>query len=404
MQDYTVRKTCRLCDGELELLLLLPATPLANEYPRRRGEQQDMFPLGISQCKVCHHVQLPVQVAPERLFSDYQYQSGTSPVFRAHLEELAARVTELLGGDGKRITEIGSNDGTLLRALLDCGQLPIGIEPAKNLAEAASRAGFPTLCRFWPDFTGSEPPGEQDAVIALNVYAHVADMDGFTAAVTRVLKRGGWFIFEVGYLRDVVERGHFDVIYHEHLDYHQLRSLEPFLRRHGLYLRDVERNESQGGTIRCFASTEDGEQSETLKRLMTEEETALGYKALADFVVDTRARRDAIALAVAAAPSPVDGYGCPAKLTTLAYAAGIRPHWLRRIYEDNSLKVGRYTPGLHIPIVGSEKLYRDPPETLVVFAWNFADDIMRRCREQGYRGAFIVPMPEVRRIPPCESS
>jgi SAM-dependent methyltransferase len=398
--DYTVRRTCRLCGGELELLLLLPDTPLANEYPRRRGDWQEKFPLYLSQCCDCRHVQMPVQVSPERLFSDYQYQSGTSPVFRAHLEELAVRVTRLLGGTDKRILEIGSNDGTLLRALADCGHYPLGIEPARNLANAASRAGLPTLCRFWPDFTGEKPPGEQDAVIALNVYAHVADMDGFTAAVKRVLKRGGWFIFEVGYLRDVVERGHFDVIYHEHLDYHQLRSLDPFLRRHGLYLRDVERNESQGGTIRCFASTEDGEQSESLKRLLAEEKVALNQEALFNFWVDTRTARDEIAQAIytASQRGPVDGYGCPAKLTTLAYACGLGQHRIRRIYEDNSLKVGRYTPGTHIPIVGTEKLYRAPPETLVIFAWNFAEDIMRRCRENGFDGTFIVPMPKVQVI------
>lgn len=384
---------------------MLPATPLANELLPTPAPQE-RFPLYLCQCNKCGHVQLPVQVDPKRLFSDYQYQAGTSPVFRQHLHDLAQDTLKLLpeSNFSDLVVDIGSNDGTLLSFIGDGRIRRLGIEPAVNLA---AKAQVPTWNAFWTKALAEQmvaTEGEASLIFATNVFAHVKDIEDFTAGVALALRHGGLFVFEVGWLVDIVEQGHFDVVYHEHLDYHQVRCLVPFLARHGLHVTDAEHVDSQGGSLRVFAKKAGfgPNESECWKvppvQQAIEFEEHINVRSLPQTMMKTCGE---LRRALDEAPRPVVGYGCPAKFTTLAYAAGVTKKDCPVIYEDNPLKVGRYTPGLGIPIRPTAELFQgDPPATIVIWAWNFADDIMRRCRKHGFKGRFIVPMPRVRI---CES-
>ena len=240
----TIRTTCRLCDsGRLTEALNLGETPLANEL-----DGTELFPLVVMRCDDCEHHQLSIAVHPERLWGPgYPYQSATSPVFRAHLERLADEVSALKPGG--RVLEIASNDGTLVdmlteRELSACGMDPSG--PRDHL-----RSLWPVS---WPPREGHpwKLYGSQDVIIALNVFAHVDDLHGFTAAVKDAIAPGGVFIIEVGDLEQVIANGHFDVIYLEHLSMHHEAPLHPFFARHGLKIAKTQRNKSQGGSLRLY--------------------------------------------------------------------------------------------------------------------------------------------------------
>lgn len=384
---YRVVIACRLCDSEqLTEALNLGETPLANELGGT-----ELFPLVVMRCDDCEHHQLSIAVNPERLWGpNYPYQSGTSPVFRKHLEALADEVAALKP-EGL-VLEIAANDGTLVRELRARKLEAIGIDPSSTSPDV--------LCASWPyqqmAYKWPEQPfmsgRRADCILALNVFAHVDDLHSFTAAVKEALAPDGVFIVEVGCLPLMCQRGVFDTIYHEHFSYHTVNALVRFFGRHDLHIVKLGMNESQGGSLRCYVT----HHPTPFVRTWVEDERADMAK-LRERIKLTKVGL-AMALGGTAGLDKIAGYGCPAKLTTLMYATGLADtptYKLTCIYDDNPLKVGKFTPGTLIPIVPSANLVADAPDTLILFAWNFASEIIPRLRAQGYKGRIITPLPEV---------
>lgn len=376
MSDYTVRSTCRLCGStNLTEVLNLGETPLANEL-----DGTELFPLVMNRCEACEHHQLSIAVAESRLWGpSYPYQSGTSPVFKAHLEKLADEVAQL--APGGRVLEIASNDGTLCYMLAKRELRAVGVDPSGPRTEAH---GSPCLLRgSWPM---QIMVGSANVILALNVFAHVDDLSAFTSAVKSALAPGGTFIVEVGYLPDVIERGHFDTVYHEHLSYHHVRPLAPFFERHGLRIEKVQHIDSQGGSIRVYVRHADevpwydakGEDVADVRILRAMIDTRA--PAMAEAFAKLRKRDERVAI-----------FGAPAKLVTLLHAMGLQDYPFDCVAEDNPLKVGRTTPGSHLPIVSMTEMLERKPDSVFIAAWNFAPDICKRLREAGFKGGIINP-------------
>lgn len=385
MADYRTVTACRLCDStQLVQALDLGETPLANEL-----DGTELFPLVVNRCADCGHHQLSIAVNAERLWGpSYPYQSGTSPVFRAHLERLADEVAALKPGG--RVLEIGSNDGTLLDMMLARKLSILGVDPSCQSGWTAT--GSPQFEGPWPLGKNAKSLLEAlmgaptfDVILALNVFAHVDDLHGFTAAVKEALAPDGVFIVEVGDQQAVTRRGHFDTVYHEHMSYHDAWSLEPFFRRHGLRIVETHRNSSQGGTLRLFLGHADASSE-------TGPNHAASMASLRP-VIDSRAAALRKALnKLFQRDEMVCIYGAPAKLTTLLYATGLQSMPFNCVGEDNPRKVGRTTPGNHIPIVSVEDMLAREPDAILVAAWNFFDDIRDKLRRLGFAGDIINPM------------
>lgn len=395
MTDYHIRNDCRLCSGPLTCVLELPDSPLANEYIKEPGPQES-FPLFLSRCDHCGHVQLPVVVNPERLFREYAYQSGTSPVFRKHLREFAAATAPDHSdmpplSKRKLIVDIASNDGTLLDCYSPTFYRRLGVDPARNLAELASAKGVDTLREFFTPTLAREivaTHSKAHLVTALNVFAHVDDLNSFAAGVAELLHEDGVFVFEVGYLPDVIERGLYRVIYAEHLSYHNLAPLVPFFARHGMWISRAERVNMQGGSIRVHVEKGQpkGPGPDMLIALETPE--ALDVSRLASRIEQDRKLIRAQLALIKAQGATICGYGAPAQLTTTCYTLGLTADDIAFIVDDNPLKVGRFTPGLNIPIVPTSELYERKPDACVVFSANFASDIM--ARHSKFEGEWVL--------------
>lgn len=382
MKDYTIRDTCRLCGGAIEKVLDLGETCLANEYVIRQDEPQDKFPLFLSRCRDCDHVQLPVVVNPERLFREYAYQSSTAPSFVKHLHDFARDVQPRAGGF---VVEIGSNDGTLLAEYKRLGFSVLGVDPAHNMAHVAeTKNKVPTLREFFNKRTLENwylKGRKADLIVALNVFAHADDLAGITEAVAELLADDGQFVFEVGYLPDVIEKALVGVIYHEHLSYHHLSPLYEFLKKHGLMLTDAQHVSTQGGSIRCFVRRPRPLTVPSNSLLaMIQEETpgALDLPALEEYAADSRRALHCTLAEAKLGNAIVCGYGAPAQLTTTCAALGITRQDIKYIVDDNPLKQGKYTPGTHIPIMPPSALYDGGADVCVIFSDNFADEIMER--------------------------
>ena len=425
---YRTRTTCRLCWGtELRRVLDLPATPLANEFPRERRTAdirsvQEEFPLYLVSCAKCGHVQLPVVVDPERLFREYVYVSGTSPVFVDHFARYADEVIAKRGlQPGDLVVDIGSNDGTLLRFFQKRGMQVLGIDPAVEIARKVTESGIETWPKFFDGSVIERILGERGAaklVVANNVFAHADDLEGFALGVKELLAPGGAFVFEVSYLVDVLRHTLFDTIYHEHLSYHSLSPLFHFFDRLGMSVVDAKRVDTHGGSIRV--TVEYGSRlpfSDDAKALLDEEALLFldtNPKPIFHSFSGTIAtrlielRREIGRFKDSLGGSHVAGYGAPAKATTLIRTFGIE-ELLDFVVDDSPWKQGRYLPGGKLRVVPIGALDRGAspgwlrgewPSAVVILAWNFAESIAN-VRLASYRatgGACIVPLPTVRTI------
>ncbi len=389
----------------------LGETPLANAFvrPEHEGRPQDRFPLDVHICNRCAHVQLLDIVDPELLFRDYVYVSSTSRVFVEHFRAYAkAMIRRVKASPGDRVIEIGSNDGVLLRCFQEAGLRTLGIDPARRIAEEATRSGIPTIPEFFsPELARRlRSEGWSARIIAANnVFAHADDLHAIVEGVAHLLEPDGLFVFEVSYLLDVVEKTLFDTIYHEHLSYHTLGPLVGLFARHGMAVVDALRVDTHGGSIRVMAGFEKAshEPGATMAALLAEEarrglHAADAYHRFFQDIQQRRAELTGLLRSLRAEGRRIAGFGAPAKATTLMFHFGIGPDTIEYIVDDSPLKQGLRSPGHHIPVVPSSYLYaeRTRPDAVVVLAWNFADSILRA--HQAFRdsgGRFVVPLPRV---------
>lgn len=414
--DCFVRKDCRLClSPNLVEVLRLTDTPLANEFVHAcdgdLDKKQDVFPLYLCMCAACGHVQLPVVVSPERLFRNYVYVSGTSPVFCDHFQRYAESMIKRHGlVPGDLVVEIGSNDGTLLEFFQISGMKVIGVDPAISIAREATEHGIETWPEFFTYTTVKKIHIENqnlgaNLVIANNVFAHVDDVRGMTRNIRDLLAPDGHFVFEVSYFRDVVEKNLYDTLYHEHLGYNTVCTLTGFFHEMGMCLVDVERIDTHGGSIRCTVAREKFQPTSFAVTKFVLDEVEFGLSNTEKNVFPEFQRKiDNLKTEFEkfSAENPdarIAGFGAPAKLTTLLYQLGSFADRIDYVIDDNPLKQGLNTPGHHIPVKSSSILKELPVDYLVIFAWNFADSIIAKNQDfLGKGGKFIIPLPEFKII------
>ena len=363
-------------------------------------------PLSVLYCSRCSLSQLSVSVSPELLFdSSYPYYSSVSPALQRHFAESAQSIISKFGiGYGNLVVEAASNDGYMLRHFQAAGARVIGFDPASGPASVARNAGIDTRIRFFGPEVARElaSSGERaDVFLANNVLAHVPDLTGFVAAIAEVLKSDGVAIIEVPYLADMVEGGEFDTIYHQHLCYFTLTSLEKLFATAGMRLESVERTGVHGGSLRLFAVHGSGSGDSTRRLVAVEQQNGWHELAFADRIGDAAntVRHGLVTLTgeLKATGHTICGYGAAAKAATLLAWCGLDNDSISFVSDLNSRKHGKFMPGTDLEICAPERILEQQPDHVLILAWNFADEIMQQLaayRQLG--GQFIVPIPNLR--------
>lgn len=405
------RTTCRLCDSSrLELVLPIRPSAIGDAFvPKERlSEPQRTYPLDTYLCIDCGHLQNIDIVNPEILFREYTYRSSASMGLVEHFKGYAKAVVDNQGiPRGALVVELGSNDGSLLKAFKALGMRVVGVDPARNIANAATAEGIPTLPEFFSaDIAENirKEHGPASVVCANNVFAHIDDMADIVKGIRAVLADEGIFVFEVSYVPSMIDGMVFDTIYHEHVSHHTLRPLERFFGRFDMTLFDVTRIPTKGGSIRGFAqvkSTGRRPRSAELVRLMAEEEERgldkpQIYRAFYERIEERRKENLAYVDRCVASGEQIAAYGAATTATTLLFhfELGSRVSF---IVDDNPIKHGLYSPVLHLPVFPSSELVARKPGLVVILAWTYAAPIIARHRayvEAG--GKFLVPLPEMR--------
>jgi SAM-dependent methyltransferase len=392
------------------MVLSLGKMPLANALltAEQLNEPEALHPLDLVFCTTCALAQITEVVPPEQLFGEYPYFSSYSTTLVAHAQALVLRlVAERALGPHSLALEIASNDGYLLQHYLAAGVPVLGIEPARNVVPAAEARGVRTLCQFFgPQVAAHLVAGGEraDVIHAHNVLAHVPDLNGVIAAMAMVLKPDGMVVIETPYVRDLVEALEFDTIYHEHLYYYSLTSLQRILQRNGLGVIGVERISIHGGSLRVFASpgNSHGAGGDAVTTLLAEEEhLGLGrlsyFQGFAERAAESRSALTKLLRDLKHQGRRIAAYGAAAKGAVLLNACSIGAETIDFVADRSRYKQGRFMPGVHLPIVPPERLIEEMPDDVLLLTWNLADEIL--AEQVAYRargGRFIIPVPAPR--------
>lgn len=398
---------CRSCGNpDLHEFLDLGVTPLADALvrPADLDKPERRYPLRLAFCPESALVQITEDVPAAEMFVDnYLYFSSFSEHLLRHSREHSLRLIAERGLDESSfVMEIGSNDGYLLRNFIDAGIPVLGIDPAPDQAAAATAAGVPNMAEFFGEDLATRLIAggpKADVIIANNVFAHIPDINDFTAGLKTLLADDGVVHIENPNVKDLIERGAFDTVYHEHFYYHSCLSIDRQMRRHDLHLNDVEYfPDLHGGTLRWHVAHHAAPTERLLDRMADEEASGLGsieyYRAFGERVdtllrdlrsLLTDLRRDGARIAA---------YGAAAKGATLLNTGGIGTDLVEYVVDRNPHKQGLHMPGTHQPIRDVGELVRDAPDYVLLLAWNFAGEIV--AQQSAYLdtgGRFIVPIP-----------
>ena len=394
---------CRLCGSrQLEDVLDLGIQPPANSLRRSREEPITSAPLKLVYCMHCSAVQLTATVDPAYLFSKYVWVTATSATARTYSEVFCNEVLRRLSSSSPFVVEIASNDGTFLSRFKDKGCNVLGVDPAANIASAATAAGIPTLAEFFDERVAASiltNSGRPQVIIARNVLPHVKEIHSIIKGLVELAGSDGTVVIEFHYAKAIVDELHYDSIYHEHLFYFSLKSLFALFEQYGLLPVDAFASPISGGSLVVFFTASriptvsgalqkliDAENEVGLNELSTwlkfgraSEEHAQGLKKLVDGY---------------AVKEPIIAYGASARSSTLMNFAGISSKEIEFVIDRNHLKHGLFTPGTDIPIASYESAQgKLKGRDLLLLAWNFEEEVVGDLRAMDFKGDIIVPLP-----------
>jgi SAM-dependent methyltransferase len=401
---------CRFCGTMLENRVVdLGMHPLCESFlPEDRIDTMEPFyPLHAWVCHRCYLVQINDYVTADHIFDEYAYFSSFSATWLQHASDYVQLMTERLDLDEDSfVVELASNDGYLLQYFMERKIPCLGIEPAKNVAQAAMDRGVPTDVSYFGLRKAKEMVAAHqmaDLVCGANVLAQVPNLNDFVAGIPMILKPGGTVTIEFPHVMKTIEENQFDQIYHEHFCYFGLISAEKIFAEHGLTVFDVEELWTHGGSLRIYArhAADDSRPvSDRVHALRAREEDA-GYRDMATYarfgerVRETKRKLLELLIEAKRDGKTIVGYGAPGKGNTLLNYCGIRQDFIDFTVDRNPYKQGRYLPGTHIPIFPPEKIDEVRPDYILILPWNVKDEIMNQMDHVRDWGAkFIVPIPE----------
>lgn len=345
------RHHCRLCGWSVRTILQLTPTPLANSYTIEPSTGLQTYPLDLKRCDDCGHVQLGYVVDGETLYTEYKY--STPRALLPHLLKCAADL-KVRFPKTQTVLEIGSNNGLNAQCLREQFPIVLEVDPGGSTEQCQKTP-------FTHKFSKTLP--KVDLIVANHVFAHIDNLDDVLEGVKECLTEEGALVFEVQYLPDLMKRGAFEMIYHEHRDYHRMGPLARFAKKHGFVLTAWEHNEIQGGSIRVTFQRK-GEQAP-----LPVEFVGLDWGEFLERIEVVRA------VARTIIPEGAILFGAPAKACTFLHHCEITERF-RYAVDDTKEKQGRYIPGTGILIKDPSSLgYSKSRDRVFLMAWNYEKEI-----------------------------
>jgi SAM-dependent methyltransferase len=403
------RSDCRLCGSKnIDMVLHMSPTPLGDHYisADELSMMEKTHPVDLYLCGDCGLAQLPETLDATEVYGRYIYKTSDSLGLVEHFDKSVSIVIEKFKPEkGSLIVDIGSNDGSYLKLYQSKGMQVLGVEPASSIAKGASLANVPTINEFFSKKVAEgivKNYGKASIVTANNTFANIDNLRDFVENMKSILKEDGIFIFETGYVLDLLSKVIFDNIYHEHLSYFSIKPLELFFGSMGMELFDVDRISPKGGSIRCYVQLRRGKRhrSDSVNGLLRIE-TSSGIherNIFADFSQRLLRIKDQIHKTIKdihARGEKVAAYGASVGVTTALYNFDLDQKQLLFLADDNVRRQGLYSPGKHMPVLSPQELVNQHIDYTFILAWMYNDSIIKRNKEYlAIGGKFITILPE----------
>ena len=407
MKQSNLIKKCQMCRSKkLNSVLFLGYLPPVNHLQSLSSSSSEntFFPLELVRCSSCGLVQINLEIRKEILFPySYPYLSGTTKILMDNFNDLFNEVKKmnLLSLDDL-IVDIGSNDGSLLKNFSENGYNVIGIEPSKAYKEALKK-GVKTINSYFTDSVVSKIISNNKkakVVTAANVFAHITNPEKLVLLIKRLLDKDGIFISESHYLPSLIKTQQYDTIYHEHLRYYHVGVLKKLFEKNGLYIFKVKKIPTHGGSIRVYASKSNKVNIQKNVFNILDEENKIGINdgsALDHFkskIIMSKLKLMRLLLKIKKNNNKIFGIGAPSRASTFISYTGIDDGIIDCVLEvSSSHKLNKYMPGTKIPILDEKKLFKDNPPYVLLLSWHISDALIRNLRRKGYKGKFIIPLP-----------
>ncbi len=366
------------------------------------NEPEISYPLDVYFCENCCLVQLGYAVDPNILFKEYHYNTGTNESLKRNFKQLVDLLVKKFNlAKNDLAVDIGSNDGTLLEEYKQYGVKILGVDPS-SVAEIAIKKRIPTIKDFFGENLAGNiirKHGKAKIITATNVFAHIREFGSFMKGVKNLLADNGIFVTESHYLLNMVKDMQYDSIYHEHLRYYSLKPLMKLFEEFGMQVFDAERISTHGGSIRVYACHKNAYNiSKNVAELKKLEERGGLYRKETFFdyekkVFENKLKLQEILIDLKKKKKSIAGIGAPAKGNTLLNYCNITPDIMGFIAETSALKIGKFTPGMHIPVADESRLFLEQPDYALLLSWNLKDILIPKIKQSGYKGKFIVPNP-----------
>ena len=381
---------CKICNNPFKPLMSFGKMPIANGFlAKDEFSSEYFFNMEVGFCDSCKGFQLIHQPNPEKMFHEnYAFFSSLSMHMQTHFKKFASEVMNLLGNDPKKfVIELGSNDGIMLKNFMVAGYSHLGIEPSANVAKIANDNNVRSISKFFSSNLASEliaEYGQADAITSANVMCHIPDINDVALGISKLLKPGGFLVFEDPYLGSMIEKTSYDQIYDEHVFIFSAHSVSYIFEKNGMELIDVLPQETHGGSMRYVLSHKGThtikpsvelimnlEREQGLDNLNTfkifKESCEKSKKELRQLLVDLKKRGEKVV-----------GYAATSKSTTILNYCGIGPDLIEYIADTTPIKQGKFSPGMHIPIKPYSDFQKEKPDYAILFAWNHWKEIRQK--------------------------
>ncbi len=401
--NFNIIKECRISQSkDLKKVLDLGLQPLANSLKEKQFEDEEKYPLTLSYCEESSLLQLNETIKKEILFDKYVWVSSTSATAKNYAKTFYENVHKNVKLDkiNDLVVEIASNDGTFLKPFISNGHKKvIGVDPAKNICDIANKNNIKTINSYWnKEFseTLQKEYGNAKLIIARNVIPHVSELSSVISGVEKMLSDDGVGIFEIHDANVIFNELHYDSVYHEHLCFFTLKSISYLLNKFNLYLFDVKKSPISGGSFVIYFSKTKKTISRDLELSIINEENSKinnlnSWKKFASKVEEHKRNMRKILLNFS--DKKIVGFGSSARSQTFLNYCNFNENNIHMIIDNNSMKQNLYSPGTNIKIVDFNTGINSTPDIIFILAWNFKDEIIKLCKEVGYKGNYIIPFP-----------
>ena len=388
---------------DLKSVLSLGYLPPVNKLKKINSllHEDTFYPADLMFSSKSKLLQLSTIVDKEILFpKEYPYTSSTTKILRENFKELYKDCKKIVNFSSKDlVVDIGSNDGNLLNNFKNNHRV-LGITPEK-IGKLAIKKGINTLIRYFDQSTSKfvlNKFGKAKIITATNVFAHIENVNMLMKNILKILKEDGIFISESHYLVSLIKTNQYDTIYHEHLRYYSLSSLKYLFQKYGLEIIHAKKINTHGGSIRVYASRKNKfKVNKSVQKILNFEKKFINWKTFHNFkksVVSSKLKLYSILKKLKDKGNKIYGIGAPSRASTLINYVGLDENIIDCVLEiEGSYKIGNYIPGKKIPILSEKKLYKDPPDFVVLFSWHISKELKFNLKKKGYKGKFIIPLP-----------